>query len=265
MTFDTKYPIFVSIALHASIILLAFSIVEPVKQAALNAISVELVSVEKIETETLKSVKMQIKKPVKNEFPSTTVKPVKTFQQNEHDNSDKELIPDYASLPMDRTTGHESIADDKLPVQSSQIKTEQKEAAQKSDAAAGKVKTETALPYPLSTAREITALAVNKTAQSSAPAEFEFGAAGAPAFLYREIPVYPFTARRMGKEGVVRLRLMIDDKGELQKIEVVDAARYGFTESAMEAVRKSRFRPAVVNGNKVLSKVLLTVRFRLSE
>ena len=91
----------------------------------------------------------------------------------------------------------------------------------------------------------------------------EFGSTGAPAFLKRQMPVYPILARKLGKEGKVVLRLFINEKGQLKDVEVVEPAGYGFTESAIEAVKMSTFSPAHVNGVNVASKALLTVRFVL--
>lgn len=90
-----------------------------------------------------------------------------------------------------------------------------------------------------------------------------FGTPGAPSFIHREIPVYPLLARRLGKEGKVVLKLGIDEKGNLQHIEVVEPSGFGFTEAALEAVRKSSFAPAHRMGSRIASKALLSVRFVL--
>ncbi|MFN4197278.1 MAG: energy transducer TonB [Caldimicrobium sp.] len=91
----------------------------------------------------------------------------------------------------------------------------------------------------------------------------EVGSAQGPKFLHREIPQYPLIARRLGKEGVVRLMLTIDEKGKLLNIEVLEGAGYGFTEAAIEAVKKSTFIPAYKNGKPIMCKALLTIRFVL--
>ncbi|MFN3567703.1 MAG: TonB family protein [Caldimicrobium sp.] len=93
--------------------------------------------------------------------------------------------------------------------------------------------------------------------------EVEFGSAQGPRFLHREIPQYPLIARRLGKEGIVKLKLTIDENGKLLNIEVLEGAGYGFTEAAIEAVKKSTFIPAYKNGKPVMSKALLTIRFTL--
>jgi protein TonB len=95
--------------------------------------------------------------------------------------------------------------------------------------------------------------------------ETEFGSTGAPAFVNRQMPVYPMMAKKLGKQGRVVLRLHINEKGRLLNIEVVEPAGYGFTESAMEAVKMSTFSPAHEKGVSVASKALLTVRFVLKK
>lgn len=93
--------------------------------------------------------------------------------------------------------------------------------------------------------------------------DVEFGSDNAPKFLYREMPVYPILARRLGKEGKVLLRLVIDEKGALLNVDVVEGAGYGFTEAAVEAVKRSTFKPAMQDGRAVMSKAILPIRFSL--
>jgi len=93
--------------------------------------------------------------------------------------------------------------------------------------------------------------------------ETSFGSVGAPAFLHREMPVYPLVARRFGKEGKVVLKLLIDKNGILKNIEVIEPAGFGFTEAAVSAITKSTFTPAYRNGETIASKALLAVRFIL--
>jgi protein TonB len=92
----------------------------------------------------------------------------------------------------------------------------------------------------------------------------EFGGADGPRFLKKVTPSYPLMARRLGKEGRVLLRLLIDNTGTLLGIEVVDNAEYGFDRAAVEAVEKSTFLPAVKNGKSVVSQSLLSVKFVLT-
>jgi TonB family protein len=93
--------------------------------------------------------------------------------------------------------------------------------------------------------------------------ETRFGSSVAPAFLHREMPVYPLIARKLGREGKVMLKLTIDEKGNLSDVEVIDKAGFGFTEAAVEAVKKSTFLPAKKDGKPIASRALLPIRFVL--
>lgn len=95
------------------------------------------------------------------------------------------------------------------------------------------------------------------------PKDVEFGSSEGPRFYHREMPVYPFIARKLGKEGRVVLRLTIDERGRLLNLEVIEGAGYGFTESAIEAVRKSTFVPAKKDGKPILSRALLPIKYAL--
>ena len=100
-------------------------------------------------------------------------------------------------------------------------------------------------------------------AENRGTAETIFGNSGAPSFSHREAPVYPFLARRFGKEGKVVLKLLIDKNGILQNIEVIEPSQFGFTEAAIDAIKKSTFAPAHKNGENIASRAILSVRFNL--
>jgi protein TonB len=108
-------------------------------------------------------------------------------------------------------------------------------------------------------------VAYSASSGTSSVFQTEFGARGAPSFLKRQMPVYPMMAKKLGKEGRVVLRLFINEKGKLMNVEVVEPAGYGFTESAVEAVKMSTFSPAHENGASIASKALLTIRFVLKK
>jgi len=96
-----------------------------------------------------------------------------------------------------------------------------------------------------------------------APLETTFGAPNAPAFIYRKMPVYPRLAERLGREGKVVLKLFIDEQGQLHHVQVVESTWQGFTDAALDAVRKSSFSPGRRNGRSVFSEALLAVRFSM--
>ncbi|MCG6536756.1 MAG: energy transducer TonB, partial [Syntrophales bacterium LBB04] len=93
--------------------------------------------------------------------------------------------------------------------------------------------------------------------------ETGFGQPDGPQFLRREIPEYPFAARRLHKEGKVVLMLIIDEKGKLLKVDVIKTSDKEFAESAVEAIKKSTFLPARKKGVPVVAKAILPIRFSL--
>jgi periplasmic protein TonB len=96
-------------------------------------------------------------------------------------------------------------------------------------------------------------------------AEAGFGSPDGPRFLHREIPDYPFMAKKRKKEGKVVLAVVIDTTGRLTKAEVVEASDKVFIETSLEALKKSTFLPAKRNGRPVTSRALLPIRFSLIE
>jgi protein TonB len=93
------------------------------------------------------------------------------------------------------------------------------------------------------------------------PVDARFGEGDGPQIAYQEKPEYPFAAKRLQKEGKVTLALTIDEKGKLQKTAVVEATDPMFAASAVEAMKRSRFRPARRNGVPVACRAPYTIRF----
>ena len=128
------------------------------------------------------------------------------------------------------------------------------------------VATKTFIPQPVAAAspppapRRMTGAG---TGRNTGPYVTDFGSATGPAFLRRVMPVYPAQARRLGQEGRVVLRLTIDARGNLLKVVVLQGPGFGFEEAAVEAVKRSSFRPAMVNGQAVASSARLPIRFAL--
>lgn len=92
-----------------------------------------------------------------------------------------------------------------------------------------------------------------------------FGTPSGPRFLYREIPEYPFLARRRKIEGKVVLAVFIDAAGKLTKVEVIEASDRTFADASLEALKKSTFLPARRNGRPVASRAILPIRFTLTD
>ncbi len=102
-----------------------------------------------------------------------------------------------------------------------------------------------------------------KGGASSGVLNTELGSANGPHFIRRAKPNYPSVARQLGKEGLVLLRITLDEHGKVTSVEVVNKAGSGFDEEAVRAAGESIFSPAQKDGRPVGCKVLLPVRFLL--
>jgi protein TonB len=78
-------------------------------------------------------------------------------------------------------------------------------------------------------------------------------------------PVYPDAAAVAGVEGEVMLLLLIDETGKVRDVSVVEAKPEGyFEESAMVAFHSAEFTPAIKQGRRVKSRVLIRVQYNLA-
>jgi protein TonB len=75
---------------------------------------------------------------------------------------------------------------------------------------------------------------------------------------------YPEEARRLGIEGEVKLRLVIDEEGGVRDVKVLRDPGHGFGAVAQRCARSyCRFRPARRNGEPVATEIPYTIRFEL--
>ena len=82
--------------------------------------------------------------------------------------------------------------------------------------------------------------------------------------LTRVPPVYPFSAKRRGVEGWVKVRFVVDEQGSVRDVSVVEAKPPGvFDQSVIRCVNGWRFRPGTVGGVEVKTRVETTIRFKL--
>ena len=70
----------------------------------------------------------------------------------------------------------------------------------------------------------------------------------------RAKPEYTPAARRQGKEGVVVVRVHIDEKGRVTKVVVKSGLGFGLDEATVNAVKKWRYKPKTIDGRAVASK-----------
>ncbi len=93
------------------------------------------------------------------------------------------------------------------------------------------------------------------------PIDAEFGMGDGPQWVYQARPEYPAVALRLGRRGKVVVRLHLDEKGSLTKTDVMDGSDPMFVSAVLDALKKSKFRPARVNGVPVACRANLPVHF----
>jgi protein TonB len=77
-------------------------------------------------------------------------------------------------------------------------------------------------------------------------------------------PVYPAGSRRAGEQGTGMFRVLVDQKGHPQGVEVLKSTGFPrLDKAAMEAIRKWMFSPAMQNGQAVQSWTRVQVAFQL--
>lgn len=89
------------------------------------------------------------------------------------------------------------------------------------------------------------------------------GAVLKPEVLVRTEPRYTELARRARVEGVVVIRAVIDERGYVTDVQLLRGQPMGLDQSAMDAVKTWRFKPATLHGQPVKVYFNLTVNFTL--
>ena len=82
--------------------------------------------------------------------------------------------------------------------------------------------------------------------------------------VMREVKAsYPAEAKKAGIAGAVVLDVLVDSVGKVREVNVVNGPGFGLNESAVEALKKFEFRPALKGANSVAVKIRYTYRFKL--
>jgi TonB family protein len=85
----------------------------------------------------------------------------------------------------------------------------------------------------------------------------------APALVSKVEPDYTQEARDAKIQGTVVLRVVIDETGNAQRVEVTRSVDEGLAKKAEEAVRQWRFTPGTKDGKPVKVAATIEVNFRL--
>ena len=75
--------------------------------------------------------------------------------------------------------------------------------------------------------------------------------------------VYPEIAKRAGVQGRVFIKAFVDENGNVVKAEVLKGIGAGCDEAAVDAVKKTKFKPGRQRGKPVKVQVSIPVVFRL--
>lgn len=112
-------------------------------------------------------------------------------------------------------------------------------------------------------------------AQPSAPAEpSPAPVAAAPAtprtitsgveYLQPPHPEYPAVAKRMGEEGQVVLRVLVNEKGRSERVEIQKSSGSArLDEAGRQAVQRALFKPYLENGKPLAVYAIVPIKFQL--
>ncbi len=77
---------------------------------------------------------------------------------------------------------------------------------------------------------------------------------------------YPEVAHRLGLEGTVVVQGYISADGNMEEFNVIKTVDHsGFSHAAVEALKKTKFQPAIANGQPVSVAVSIPIVFKLKE
>ncbi len=83
-------------------------------------------------------------------------------------------------------------------------------------------------------------------------------------YLHNPPPPYPPAARRLGEQGRVMLRVLVDPDGQAEQVEVrTSSGSPRLDASALETVRRWKFVPARQGDRPIAAWVLVPISFRL--
>src|SRR5207237_10735251 len=84
-------------------------------------------------------------------------------------------------------------------------------------------------------------------------------------YLQAPQPEYPPLARRMGEEGKVMLRVLVNDKGRAERIEIQKSSgSQRLDEAARLAASAALFKPYIEDGKAVAVYAIVPIAFQLN-
>jgi protein TonB len=101
------------------------------------------------------------------------------------------------------------------------------------------------------------------TASNTAPAAPPTISSGVE-YVQPPQPDYPAQSRRLGEQGRVLLRVLVNEQGRAQAVEVQQSSGFARLDAAArEAVLRARFRPHMADGKAVTVYAIVPISFRL--
>jgi len=95
-------------------------------------------------------------------------------------------------------------------------------------------------------------------------ASFKGGMDAWYAYLKKNL-IYPSQARRMGIEGAVIVRFVVNTDGTIQDVEILRSIGGGCDEIAMKVIANSpAWNPGIIQDRAVRSRMTMPIRFRLN-
>lgn len=76
---------------------------------------------------------------------------------------------------------------------------------------------------------------------------------------------YPKAAKEEGIMGTVFVKALIDNEGNVETVEVERGVDTNLDIAAVEAVKRTKFIPAVKDGKNVKAEVTIPIKFKLDE
>jgi protein TonB len=85
-----------------------------------------------------------------------------------------------------------------------------------------------------------------------------------PMTVFRMKPLYPFRAKRLGIEGNVRVKFLVDAAGRVSHVNILESNPPGvFDESVLKALPSWRFTPGELGGKAVNTWMSTVIQFEL--
>jgi periplasmic protein TonB len=81
----------------------------------------------------------------------------------------------------------------------------------------------------------------------------------------KKLPGYTREARRVGVEGIVVLKVLLQGDGKIGRVRVVRRLPYGLTENAIHVACEIKFKPATKAGQPVAQWLSVQYAFRLAD